>query len=78
MDAWVQIPYHRLTYNDARDDRLRTGIGDTNLYLRVAPLHYLGFDFPWAIRGGAKVAVGDFAVDSEIIPLGDGQTDWSS
>ncbi len=76
VDGWVQVPYHRLRYDDARDDRLRTGIGDTNLYLRAAPLSYLGFDFPFAIRGGAKISVGDFAVNSEVIPLGDGQTDW--
>jgi hypothetical protein len=76
VDTWLQIPYHRLRYDDARDDRLRTGVGDTNVYLRVAPLRFVGFDFPLSIRGGVKVAVGDFAVDSEIIPLGDGQTDW--
>ena len=76
VDGWIQVPYHRLTYNDARDDRLRTGIGDTNFYLRTAPLHYFGIDFPLAVRGGVKVPVGEFAVDSEIIPLGDGQTDW--
>lgn len=76
VDGWLQVPYHRLEYNDARDDRLRSGIGDTNIYLRVAPLHYFGSDFPLAVRGGVKVSVGDFAVDSEVIPLGDGQTDW--
>ena len=76
VDGWLQVPYQRLEYNDARDDRLRTGIGDTNVYLRVAPLHYFGSDFPLAVRGGVKVSVGDFAVDSEVIPLGDGQTDW--
>ena len=76
VDAWVQVPYHRLRYDDARDDRLRTGVGDSNLYLRTAPLRYLGSDFPFAVRGGPKVSVGDFAVDSEVIPLGDDQTDW--
>ena len=76
VDGWLQVPYHRLQYDDARDDRLRSGIGDTRLYLRIQPLHYLGSGFPLAVRGGVKVAVGDFAVDSEVIPLGDGQTDW--
>lgn len=76
VDGWVQVPYHRLRYNDARDNRLRTGIGDSNLHLRVAPLHYLGSVLPLAIRAGVKLPVGDFAVDSEVIPLGDGQTDW--
>ena len=77
VDGWLQVPYHRLQFDDAGDDRLRSGIGDTNLYLRIRPLHYLGSDFPFAVRAGAKVPVGDFAVDDfNIIPLGDGQTDW--
>ena len=76
VDGWIQLPYHRLRYDDARADRLRSGIGDTKLFLRIAPLHFLGSELPLAIRGGAKFGVGDFAVDSEVIPLGDGQTDW--
>lgn len=76
VDAWLQVPYQRLRYDDVVDDRVRTGIGDTRAYLRVAPLRYLGSDFPFAIRGGVKVPVGDFEVDAEVIPLGDGQTDW--
>jgi len=76
VDAWVQAPYHRLRYDDVAGDRLREGIGDTRIYLRAAPLELLGSDFPFAVRGGVKLPVGDFAVGSEIIPLGDGQTDW--
>lgn len=76
VDAWVQVPYQRLRFDDLGGDRLRTGIGDTRVYLRVQPGRYFGNEFPLAIRGGAKVPVGDFAVDAEIIPLGDGQRDW--
>lgn len=76
LDAWVQMPYHRLRYDDAVRDRLRTGIGDTRVYLRTAPLRFLGVDFPFAVRTGVKVPVGDFRVDAEVIPLGDGQRDW--
>jgi len=76
LDAWVQVPFQRLRFDDLGGDRLRTGIGDTRFYLRVQPGRYLGSRFPLAIRGGAKVPVGDFAVDAEIIPLGDGQRDW--
>ena len=76
IDGWVQIPYQRLRFDDLGGDRLRTGIGDTRFYLRVQPGLYFGSGFPLAIRGGAKVPVGDFAVDAEVIPLGDGQTDW--
>ena len=76
VDAWVQVPFQRLRFDDLGGDRLRTGVGDTRLYLRVQPARYLGSGLPLAIRGGAKVPVGDFAVDAEIIPLGDGQRDW--
>jgi hypothetical protein len=76
VDAWMQAPYNRLRFDDASGERVRSGIGDTRLYLRVQPLTYLGSGLPFAIRGGVKVAVGDFDVGSEIIPLGDGQTDW--
>ena len=76
VDGWLQVPYQRLDYEDAADDQVRSGIGDSNFYLRVQPLRYLGSDFPLAIRGGVKVPVGDFSVSSEVIPLGDGQTDW--
>ena len=76
VDAWVQVPYQRLRFDDLAGDRLRTGIGDARFYLRVQPGRYFGSGFPLAVRGGAKVPVGDFAVDAEIIPLGDGQRDW--
>ena len=76
VDAWVQAPYQRLQFDDLGGERLRSGIGDTRLFLRVQPLRYLGIGLPLAIRGGVKVAVGDFAVESEVIPLGDGQRDW--
>ena len=76
VDAWVQVPFQRLRFDDLGGDRLRTGIGDTRLHLRVQPGRHFGSGVPLAIRGGAKVPVGDFAVDAEIIPLGDGQRDW--
>ncbi len=76
VDAWVQFPLQRLEFNDAADSRTRTGIGDSRVFLRVAPLSYLGVDFPLAVRGGVKFPVGDFNVDAEVISLSDGQTDW--
>ena len=76
IDAWIQAPYHRLKYTDAAGERVRKGIGDSRFFLRVRPLDYLGLDLPLAVRGGVKVPVGDFKVDAEVIPLGDGQRDW--
>ena len=76
LDVWVQPSFHHLQFNDVTADRSSTGFGDTRLWLRGAPLRWLGSDFPFAIRGGVKVPFGDFDVDAEIIPLGDGQRDW--
>ncbi len=76
VDAWLQVPVQRLRFDDLGADRLRTGVGDTRAYLRVQPGHHFGSGVPVAIRAGAKIPVGDFAVDAEIIPLGDGQRDW--
>lgn len=77
VDVWAQAPWQRLDFDDAAGERLRTGIGDTRFYLRVKPTEYLdGFDLPLAVRGGVKLPLGDFDVDSEVIPLGDGQRDW--
>lgn len=76
VDAWLQVPFHRIDYSDNGGDRVRSGIGDVRAFLRVSPTVLLGSDFPLAIRGGVKLSVGDFPLDAEIIPLGEGQTDW--
>ncbi len=76
VDAWVQAPFQRLRFDDLSGERLRTGIGDTRLHLRFQPGRALGDELALAVRGGVKIPVGEFAVDAEIIPLGDGQRDW--
>ena len=76
VDAWVQLAFQRLRYDDGAMDRVATGPGDARFWLRVAPLTWVGSSFPFAIRGGVKLPVGDFNVVSDFIPLGDGQRDW--
>ena len=76
VDLWAQAPVHRLRFDDISGDRSSTGIGDPRLWVRVAPLRLLGSSFPFAIRGGAKLPAGDFPIDAEVIPLGEGQRDW--
>lgn len=76
VDVWLQVPFHRIDYSDTAGDRVRSGIGDVRTFLRFSPTLLLGSDFPLAIRGGVKLSVGDFPLDAEIIPLGEGQTDW--
>ena len=77
LDAWAQLPAHRLQFNDVVRDRTSTGLGDPRLFLR-ASLQAFGLDLrvPIAVRGGVKLPVGDFPIDAEVIPLSEGQRDW--
>ncbi len=76
VDFWGQMPIHALQFTDAAGDRDRTGIGDVRLWLRASPTRWFGKEVPIAIRGGVKIPGSEFPVDSEIIPLTDGQVDW--
>ncbi len=76
VDLWAQISFQRLRYDDSTLDRVATGPGDARLWLRVAPLAWLGSSLPVALRAGVKLPVGDFNVVSDFVPLGDGQRDW--
>lgn len=79
VDAWVQVPYHFLTFDDAAGDRSENGIGDPKLFLRLGP-GALGLQpprgFAAALRGGVKLPVDTLPIDSEIVPLTEGQRDW--
>ncbi|MXW17590.1 MAG: transporter [Gemmatimonadetes bacterium] len=76
FDMWSQFSFHRLRYDDVAGTRSSTGFGDARFWLRAAPLKWLGSAVPFAVRAGFKVPIGDFDVDAEVIPLGDGQRDW--
>lgn len=76
LDGWLQVPVHRLEFDDAAGSREQTGLGDVRLFLRAAPV-LLGLPgVPVAIRGGVKLPGSDFPVDAEVIPLTEGQRDW--
>ena len=77
VDAWVQFPIHRLAFNDVAATRVSFGFGDPVFHLRLGPALF-GADWPVpvAIRAGVKLPLGDFPVDSEIVPLTEGQRDW--
>ena len=77
VDVWGQLPVHRLAFNDIAAERKSFGLGDPRFHLRIGPsLFGWSSSIPVAIRGGVKLAAGDFPIDSEIVPLTEGQTDW--
>jgi len=75
-DVWVQVPLHRIRFDDAGGERRSFGVGDLRLHARLAPLRALGVSLPLAVRGGVKLPAGRFPDDIEVVPLGDGQRDW--
>ena len=76
VDVWFEAPVHSLVYTDAAGRRQRTGLGDIRLFGRVGT-RVLGIEnISVAVRAGVKIPGSDFPVDSEIIPLGEGQRDW--
>ena len=77
VDIWGQLPVHRLAFNDIAANRESSGLGDPRFHIRIGPsLFGWSTSIPVAIRGGVKFAIGDFPVDSEIVPLTEGQRDW--
>lgn len=75
-DVWVQVPFHRLAFNDVVEDRLSTGPGDPRVFVRLGPaLFGLPEPLPVAVRGGVKVPLGRFNRDAEVVPLSEGQWD---
>jgi len=76
VDLWVDLPFHRLRFDNAGGERTSVGVGDPRLFVRAGP-ELVGLpDWPVAVRGGMKLDGGQFDVDAEIIPLGEGQRDW--
>lgn len=77
LDTWVQVPVHRLVFEDAAGRHERTGLGDPRMYLRLGPeVVRRSSPLAVAVRAGVKWPGGDFPVDAEVIPLGEGQRDW--
>lgn len=76
LDAWIQLSFQRLLFENVGGVAESSGVGDARLFVRLNPLIWAGSAFPFAVRLGTKVPVGDFDVGSNLIPLGDGQRDW--
>lgn len=81
VDAWVDVPLHRQSFEGSGSDLRTTGLGDPRLFLRAGPSAFgLGADalpLAVAVRGGVKLPTGTFENDAETIALSQGQRDWS-
>jgi Putative MetA-pathway of phenol degradation len=79
LEAWGQLSFHSLDFREVSGSRTRTGVGDARLWLRAGP-RLLGIDenrLPvWVgLRAGIKLPGSSFPIDSQIIPLTEGQRD---
>lgn len=79
LDTWVDLPFHRQSFEGSGSDLLTTGFGDPRAFLRVGPSLFGVEALPVAVavRGGVKLTTGTFENDAETISLSQGQRDWS-
>ncbi len=75
IDVWVQWPVHRLQFDDVVEQRRSVGSGDPRFHVRLGPTLFGWKPRPIALRSGVKLAVGDFPIDAEVVPLTEGQVD---
>jgi hypothetical protein len=76
VEVWAQLPVHRLRVVDDAQTRVRTGLGDPRVSVRVGPGLFGLSHTPVSVRAGVKVPGTDFPVDSRVLPLSEGQTDY--
>lgn len=78
VDAWVDVPFRRQTYQVAEGQLATTGVGDTRLYVRGGPALFGADNLPLAValRGGVKWPTGTFKTDVRSLSLSQGQRDW--
>ena len=78
VDAWLDVPLRRQTYQIASDPLSTTGFGDTRLFLRAGPSVFGVTDLPLALalRGGVKWPTGTFETGTRALSLSQGQRDW--
>lgn len=81
LDVWAQVPLQSLSFEDAGSDLEKTAIGDAKVWARAGPGLFSeklarALPFSIALQAGAKFPVSEFPIDSEVIPVTDGQRDY--
>lgn len=75
LELWLQIPVHRVALEDHTGEVSRIAVGDPRISLRAGGA-LIGLDaLPVAIRAGIKLPGSEFPVDTNEVPISEGQTD---
>ena len=74
VELWAQVPVHSLSVAGIGGGSRSTGVGDIRLAFRLSATEAL--NIPVAVRIGGKIPGSNFPVDSNILPLTEGQRDW--
>ncbi len=75
IELWLQLPVHRLAFDDATGERRRVGLGDPRISARFGTALIDRPEIPVSVRASLKLPGSDFPVDPNLIPLTEGQTD---
>ena len=75
LDVLVQLPVHRLVFDDVTGRRQRVGIGDPRFTARIGTALVGRPEIPVSVRASVKLPGSEFPVDPNLIPLSEGQTD---
>lgn len=75
LEAWAQVPVHRLIVEGPAGRSEGSGIGDVRAAVRVSAA-LVGFEAPLALRLGMKFPGNRFPVDPRLLPLTEGQRDF--
>ena|GEM_PF-6799958 len=76
VDVWMQLQFLDVSFSRVNLPAIRsTGVGDLRVWMRYQVWTGPAGRWPVALRFGAKAPLGASAIDSEILPLGEGQWD---
>jgi len=76
VEILLQLPVHRLVFDDATGRRQRVGLGDPRISARVGTALIGRPQIPLSLRASVKLPGSEFPVDPNLIPLTEGQTDF--